>query len=87
MTLEERLKKLNITPVRFNNERNQLVDLGYTDEQAKRIIVRKSSKNTVQTLLSVHEDLFIFLKREQIISIAAHDGGSKNLEAVSTRAK
>ncbi|RUR13353.1 hypothetical protein [Legionella sp. km772] len=81
-------RKFNLTRTRFLAEKGNLEqkknskgNSAYSEEQINRLIFRKSSKNTIATLLDLHDDLIKNeLTPQQIYQLAAHDGGSKNLK-------
>ncbi|RUR13352.1 hypothetical protein [Legionella sp. km772] len=81
--------KLNLTRARFLAEKGNLEkkkdsqgNSAYSEEQINRLIFRKSSKKTIQTLLNCHDDLIKSgLTPQQIYQLAAHNGGSNNLKA------
>ena len=56
----------------------------YSEEQINKLIFRKFSKNTVTAVIRLHEQLILDLSPSFIFKIAAHDGGSKNLDAFIT---
>ena len=61
----------------------ELSSAGFTEEQINRLILRSS--NTIIAVINNHQFLLqapYLLTHMQIIKIAAHDGGSKNIEAV-----
>jgi hypothetical protein len=80
----ERLAKFKIPPERFKKESNSLVQAGFSVEQADKLIIRRRSKNAVRAVLN-HTGLLqqpYELTTDQIVRIASHDGGTKNLKAV-----
>jgi len=85
-TIDERLSSFNIPSARYKSETYSLMALGYTQEEADRVIIRRSSANTVKTLQDRHKDLVgtFRLSCGEIVSIAAHDGGSSNIIAFIT---
>ena len=82
--IAEKLASLRISLETYTQQCLSLEDLGYSKEFSDRVILRKSSTNTVNMLVKLYPLLIPHLNREQIISIAAHGGGSKNLEAVTS---
>ena len=82
---KKKLEKLKISTERFDNEYDALTTAGFTDRQATALIIKRSSSNTVKTVLKNHSILLgkpYALSLEQVFRIAANDGGSKNIEAV-----
>jgi chemotaxis response regulator CheB len=82
--LNEKLEKLKRPLSRYQKERIQLLKLGFTEEQANRVILRQSSANTIKTLLEKHDQIRTSLSTEEIIRVAAHSGGANNLNAFIT---
>jgi ElaB/YqjD/DUF883 family membrane-anchored ribosome-binding protein len=80
--IRAKLDKYKITEMRYVQDFNQFINLGYSEKQANQIILRKCSSNTVQSVLSHHAELLKYFTLEQIIKIAGHDGGSKNIATV-----
>jgi hypothetical protein len=72
----------------FTTEQNKDVELlkrldkGYTDELAKKLIKRKSYKNSFNTLYQLHNSLKPFFSCEQLIMVAARSASGKSLEAL-----
>ncbi|MCH9757298.1 MAG: hypothetical protein K0U37_08940 [Gammaproteobacteria bacterium] len=84
--LTARLSKYGISETRFNDEKSSLQEAGFSALEAEKLIIRKSSFNTVRTVLACYPVLMDaphHLTRAQIIRIASHIGGSKNLETVA----
>ncbi len=81
----DRLVKLKISTERYNNELTLLLAKGFTELMSNKLILRASSKKTVEFVLN-NCNIFLSpsfnLNHQQIVSIAAHDGGSKNIDAV-----
>jgi Holliday junction resolvasome RuvABC DNA-binding subunit len=82
-TTEQLCAQYGISQARYQEESTELLGLGYTQEQANRLILRGSSKNTVAYVVAYHGELISHLNRGQIVRVAAHGGGSQNLKAVS----
>ncbi len=83
-TIEERLNKLGITQQFYQHHKKSLTQLGFTEVQANRIIIRRSSNNTILKVVEHTPELIKYFTAEQIVQIASHDGGSKNIEAVKS---
>ena len=84
-TREQRLAQFKISLDRYQMECRGLVSEGFSPEQADRLIIRGSSYKTVQSVLNNCRDLLVapyHLTQEQLTTIAGHDGGSKNIEAL-----
>ena len=65
--------------------KSKLTDFNYTEAQVLKITKRKYCTNTVMVLIQLHPSLLEHgFSHEQLVRIAAHNGGSKNLEAVKT---
>lgn len=83
-------KKFKLERARYNDEKIKLEQKkdkdqnhAYSEEQINRLILRYSSENTVAAVTCLHDDLIGYgLTPQNIYSMAAHDGGSKNLEAL-----
>ena len=84
-TQAQRLEKYKISYERFNTAHTNLLAAGFTSEQAETLIIRQSSTYTVAAVINNYKVLLqqpYALTHQQIIKIAGHDGGSKNIEAV-----
>ncbi len=84
LTLEERLINYKISHERYDDEAARLLAAGFTQQQADKIIIRKASKNTVQSALDNHDALLAEpykLNHEQIVAIAAN-GGAQAMKTV-----
>lgn len=82
LTLNKKFLAFKIPIERYKEQLNILCSAGFTQEQANRLIIRKSSNNSVLAVIDNYENLVKFpygLTREQIVVIAGHGGGSKNL--------
>ena len=85
LKIEQQLAKYGISQASFDIDLTRLRNEGFTDGQAHMLIIRKSSKNTIESVLNKYKTLLAQpyeLNRQQIFIIASHDGGSKNIEAV-----
>ena len=85
LSLDERLTKFKITQERYLRESQLLRQAGFDEQQIERLILKKQSFLCVQKVLSAYQTLLeppYCFTREQIVKIASHYGGSKNLEAV-----
>ena len=85
LKIEQQLAKYGLSQASFDIDLTRLRNEGFTDDQAHMLIIRKSSKNTIESVLIKYKTLLAQpyeLNRQQIIIIASHDGGSKNIEAV-----
>jgi hypothetical protein len=88
LSREERLEKYKITPGDYATFTTNLAALGYSLEQSDRLIVRKSSKNTLLSLCTLHDELVGYgFNHVQLVRIAAHDGGSLNLKELKALAQ
>ena len=86
--LTARLKRLKISEARYAQELECLKNKGYSDREAQTVILRAFSKKTVEVLLALHDSLIAKeFTRAEIVIIAGHDGGSRNLEAVLKNAQ
>ncbi|MCH9757299.1 MAG: hypothetical protein K0U37_08945 [Gammaproteobacteria bacterium] len=84
--LTARLSKYGISETRFNDEKSSLQEAGFSALEAEKLIIRESSFNTVRAVIAYSPVLIEaphHLTRAQIVCIASHSGGSKNLEAVA----
>ena len=85
LTPDERLITYKISRERYDSEAKSLRTLGFSQQEADSLIIRGSSRNTVCAVLKNYSLLLIapyHLSHEQIVTIAGHNGGPKNLEAV-----
>ncbi len=86
LTLEERLINYRISHKRYDDEVARLLAAGFTQQQADKIIIRKASKKTVESVLNKHDALLAEpykLNHEQIAAIAAN-GGAQAMKVVIT---
>src|SRR3990167_1426850 len=82
------LENLRISEACYTKEFGNLRAKGYSEIEAQTAILRKSSKNTVETLLALHDALIAQeFTRAELVKIAGHTGGSRNLESVLTHAR
>ncbi len=84
-TLEEQLINYKISRERYDKEATRLLAAGFTQQQAEKIIIRKTSKNTVESVLNNHDTLLAEpykLNHEQIVAIAANIGGAQAMKTV-----
>ncbi|MBI5448400.1 MAG: hypothetical protein HY939_06740 [Gammaproteobacteria bacterium] len=78
-SLEEKLKKFNISPFHYTTWVRGLEGLGYEHDQAERVILRNSPAPLVGTLINLHGTFLSFrLTREAIIRIATSCHGSEH---------
>ncbi len=87
LALDQKLTKLKISRQRYDKEVQPLLRAGFTQEQADKLIIRRSSRNAVRAVLINCSNLLTApygLDHAQIVSIAGHGGGSKNIEAVQS---
>lgn len=87
LTLDERLSAIKMPKDSYLTHYHSLIALGYTQEQADRLIIRPSSKNNVIALVKEHNDLIALLtpdsmSHSELIRVAARDGGGNNLSAL-----
>ena len=59
----EKLSKLEISQTRYQEEHNQLSQIGFEEKQINKMILRRSSKNTIETLVQYFEKLNKFIKK------------------------
>ncbi len=86
------LKKYKILKDRYDVEKACLIMKkdsaglqAYTEKDIQRLILRKSSKNTVAQVLAHHDTLIALgCNVIDILKIACHDGGGKNIEILIT---
>lgn len=84
LTHEQKLVKFNISHERYNTQFNALRTANFSVTQANQLILRRGSNNSVIAVLNNYQLLdnqFPFSK-EDIMNIAAHAGGFKNIESV-----
>ncbi len=85
LSVDEKLVKYNITKERYKAECAGLLALGFTQQQADKMILKKSSKNSVEAVLLNYRTLSqmpYYLTNAQIVSIASNDGGAQALRCV-----
>ena len=85
LTIEERLIKYSISRERYNDDTTRLLAAGFTQQQAEKLIVRVSSKNTVESVLINYGTLSkepYDLSREQIVAMASKNGGAQAMKTV-----
>lgn len=84
-TLQERLTKYKISRNRYFEESAWLLFIGFTREQANKLILRASSKNAVKSVLVNHLKLLeepYKLTFAQISAIASHNGGAETIKTL-----
>ncbi len=79
-----KLKKYTISQDRYKTQANELLLLGFTENQAQKIIIRPSSNNTVCTLLEEFHHLKRRFTVEELTRVASKSGGGKALATLLT---
>ncbi|GEM_PF-4287595 len=79
------LKKIKITKDDYQIWVKQLIKLGYTIEQANKLILRPSAKNGIKGVLEYTNLLSPQFTHDQIIFIAFRHGGYQNLKAIDQK--
>lgn len=82
LIIKEKLNKLKITDARYLQEFEQLSNIGFSEQQANQLILRECSIKVVKVVLTHHSDLLINFTHANIVKIARHDGGSKNIDSL-----
>ena len=80
--MESTLKKLakyDISQDRYMQQKETLFSLGFDDEQAHRIIIKKCSNKTVETLINQFENVKDIYSYDDLTRICSKDGGGKTL--------
>ena len=84
--VRSKCKKLKISLDQYKQEFLSLSDLGFTEKQINKLVLRRSSKNAVHTLVSNFKLLRQLdrdaMTHDAITSIAARHGGGKTLNAL-----
>ena len=84
--VQSRCLKLKISLDRYETEFRSLSALGFTEKQINKLVLRRSSKNTVNALISNFKSIKQLdrdvITHDNIISIAARNGGWKTLNAL-----
>src|SRR3990167_5037458 len=83
-TVEEKLVKFKIDKKTYNDWKSRLKIFEFEESAINRVILRRAPSNTVNKLISIYPELKDDFNHNQLISIAACNGGSKNLDAVKT---
>ena len=83
----DRLKKHGISQDRYDQQSKELLYLGFSEEQTQKIVIKKSSNNTVETLITYHHKVSEYLSHKNITGICSKDGGGKTLLKVITSRK
>ena len=79
----EKLRKFKLEAI-WTTYQPQLLSLGFTEAMIDKIIVRKSSANTVKAVVELSNTILqLGFNLDNITDIASHDGGSKNIKAVT----
>src|SRR3990167_4969949 len=86
-TVEEKLVKFKIDKKTYNDWKSQLKIFEFEESAINRVILRRAPSNTVNKLISIYPELKDDFNHNQLISIAACNGGSKNLDAVKANYK
>ncbi len=90
LMFDQKLTKFDISRQRYDKEALSLLQAGFTQEQADKLIIRSSSRNAVRAVLINCSNLLASpygLNQAQIVRIAGHAGGSKNIKAVKSAFK
>ena len=74
----EKLRKNDISQDRYIHQKKELLDLGFSEDQLNKIIVKKYSNNTVNTLINQFHKVVDSLTHEDITVICSKDGGGKH---------
>ena len=82
--LLEKLEKYNISQDRYQEQSQKLIELGFTQEMAGKLIIKKSSEKSVNTLIDYFDMASKFLTHQQMAALMKHYGGGKNLLSVIT---
>ena len=81
--VKNKLTQFNIPEERYATEYSELSSRGYSEQQIHHLVLRKSSAVTINKLIFSHVTLVgLGFSAEQIVKIAGHNGGSKNIDAV-----
>src|SRR3990167_3965564 len=82
LTFSEKLNKYKISLERYQTQSQHLLGLHFTAEQADRLILRPSSATTVQEVIRLTSSLQTqyCLSTDEIVRMASHNGGGKNLQ-------
>ena len=79
----EKLRKFKLEEI-WTTYQPQLLSLGFTEAMIDKIIIRKSSANSVKAVVELSNTLLqLGFNLDNITDIASHNGGSKNLMAVT----
>jgi Holliday junction resolvasome RuvABC DNA-binding subunit len=84
-TTENRLKRFNIPSERYDQEQEQLKNLGFVEEQIDRLIIRKYSRGNIEAIIECTPKLTTppyHFTHQELTQIASHPGGRLNLSAV-----
>lgn len=83
-----KMRKFKISRDTFDQASLRLSDLGYSESQIEKIILKKSHRRSYNYLLNHHENLLRVnpdvMTHEKITRMVKHKGGGKNLEAFLT---
>ncbi len=81
----DKLVQFKISKKRYRQNTRDLLDIGYTQEQADRLIINAQTSSTVRAVLSATTKLMsqpYCLDREQIIKIALSSGRAHSIHAI-----
>ena len=85
VNLDDKLVKFGLTKREYDAAIEQLhaaVGNQYDLKLANKLILRRSYGKAFKTFLKLYKDLNVNFNFKQLVSIASHDGGSNNIEAV-----
>jgi hypothetical protein len=79
--------KLNISLERYSRQFIALCAAGFTDDQANRLILRRSSEKSVFAVLDNFKSLNsppYNLSKDSVVKIAGNNSGARNIKAVKS---
>ena len=84
--VKNRCKELKIPLIRYEKEFPLLSELGFSEKQINRMVLRRSSKKTVNVIITNSKSIQQLdrdvMTHDVITSIAARDGGGKALNSL-----
>ena len=78
-TISEALKKYRIDPQWYQEQHNQLCQIGFSVQQSNTITLRESPARSVEMVVKSHHQLLSLFSYTTITNIASNNGGSKTL--------
>ena len=84
---ESKKKRYDVGQV-WQDSYSQLIELGFSEAMIETMVLRKSSRKSVEGVCAKAKSLFkLGLSCDEVTALSAHGGGWKNIDAVITHYK